>query len=79
MLGIDLHKATDDLTQLIAISSMVHNILPPWDLLNGYPRIQKVYKVLVYSVGYMALNARSTIQRSISINNPRGHNSPSGD
>lgn len=32
------------------------------------------YKVLVYLAGYIAINARSTIWKSISVNNPTGPN-----
>lgn len=46
--------------------SVLHTFLPPWDVLNDFPRAQKVYKVIVYTVGYIAINGRSTIYRSIS-------------
>ena len=51
--------------------------------LSEFPMAQSVfyklfnnrwYKVLVYITGYIAINARSTIWRSISINNPTGPN-----
>lgn len=32
------------------------------------------YRLLVYTVGFIALNARSTVWRSISVNNPTGPN-----
>lgn len=68
------HRILDLLTTVVAIASIVHTILPPWDFLNDFPRAQKYYKVLVYIVGYVALNARSTVYQKISVNNPAGPN-----
>lgn len=51
--------------------------------LREFPRAQNTffaafnnrwYRVSVYLVGYVALNARSTVWRSISVNNPAGPN-----
>jgi|SRR5262252_6885951 len=53
--------------------------------LQDFPSSQKAfysifhnryYKLLIYVVGYVALNMRSTTWRSISIQNPRGLNTP---
>ena len=53
--------------------------------LSDFPSLQskfyslfhnKYYKLFVYVIGYVALNARSTLWKSISINNPNGLNSP---
>jgi len=50
---------------------------------SDFPLVQKYfhkffnnrwYKVLVYISGYIAINARSTIWKSISVNNPTGPN-----
>jgi hypothetical protein len=57
-------------TDWIAICSILHTFLPPWDALDGFPRAQKYYKVVVYTIGYMALNGRSTVYRSISAQAP---------
>lgn len=54
------------LIRVIATSSFLHTILPPWEVFNDFPRVQKVYKVVVYTVGYLALNARSTLWQQIS-------------
>ena len=51
---------------VIAVSSFLHTLLPPWEVFNDFPRVQKVYKVLIYTVGYLALNARSTLYQNIS-------------
>jgi predicted membrane channel-forming protein YqfA (hemolysin III family) len=52
---------------VIATCSILHTLLPPWDVLAEFPRAQRYYKVLVYTIGYMALNGRSTVYQSISI------------
>jgi len=54
--------------------SIAHNFLPPWDFLDDLPTAQKYYKALVYIIGYIALNGRSTVYRSISTSNPEGPN-----
>ena len=56
-------------------ASILHTFfLPPWDWLNDFPRAQKYYKAFVYFVGFIAVSGRSTIMKSISINNPAGVN-----
>ena len=55
-------------------ASVLHTFLPPWDFLNDFPRAQKYYKAFVFFVGYVAISARSTVNKSISINNPNGVN-----
>ena len=50
----------------IAICSLLHTFLPPWDFLDPWPRTQKYYKAVIYVIGYMALSGRSTVYRSIS-------------
>lgn len=52
---------------LIAVCSLLHALLPPWDFLDGFPRAQKYYKLAIYIIGYIALNARSTVWQSISM------------
>lgn len=54
------------LLRTIVACSLLHNFLPPWDFLDDFPRAQKIYKIVVYVIGYIALNARSTVYRSIS-------------
>ena len=56
------------------VCSILHTFLPPWDFLNDFPRAQKYYKVVVYVIGYIAVNARSTVYNKISVNNPAGPN-----
>ena len=60
---VDLVKLA---TQIVAVSSLVHTLLPPWEALNDFPTLQKYYKLFVYLVGYAALNGRSTVYPSIS-------------
>jgi hypothetical protein len=61
----------------VTVASFLHSTLPPWDAeaFVPFPTFQKYYKVLIYVLGYIALNARSTIYPSISVNNPNGVNS----
>lgn len=56
-------------TNVITICSVLHTILPPWDFLNDYPRVQAAYKLFVYLVGYIAVNARSALYQSLSTSN----------
>lgn len=53
-------------TKVIAGSSVLHSILPPWEAFGDFPRIQKVYKLFVYLVGYVAINWRSTLWKDLS-------------
>ena len=46
--------------------SVLHTVLPPWEGLQDFPTVQKYYKLLVYFIGYAALNGRSTVYRSLS-------------
>jgi hypothetical protein len=57
-------------------ASIVHTILPPWDWISpdDNPRLHKLYKIFVYVVGYVAMNARTTAFKELSINNPDGVN-----
>ena len=80
------HLTTEQLVlRTIVTCSVLHNVLPPWDWippgsdgrewLADFPTIKKYYRLLIYVVGYMALNARSAVYRSISTSNPTGPNS----
>lgn len=53
----------------VVACSALHNLLPPWDFLKDFPRTQKVYKALVYVIGYIALNWRSTLWQTLSTQN----------
>jgi hypothetical protein len=62
-------------TAITFSASIIHTFfLPPWEVLNDFPRAQKYYKVLVYCIGFVAVSGRSTVMKSISINNPEGVN-----
>jgi len=56
-------------SSIVTCCSFLHSVLPPWDFLSQFPRTQAVYKVIVYIIGYVALNARSTVYRSIAVGN----------
>lgn len=53
----------------IVACSVLHNFLPPWEAFNDFPVLQKWYKLLIYLIGYVALNARSAIYPSLSTAN----------
>lgn len=66
---ITQHQLLDIGTQAVVACSILHSILPPWDFLADFPRVQKFYKVAIYVIGYIGLNARSTIYQSVSMKN----------
>lgn len=53
----------------ITVCSILHTILPPWEVFTEWPTFQKYYKLLVYIIGYAALNGRSTLWQSLSTAN----------
>jgi hypothetical protein len=73
---MNLHEWKDILLSFIVGCSVAHTFLPPWDAppFQPFPTFQKYYRVLIYVVGYLGINARSTVYPSISINNPTGVN-----
>jgi hypothetical protein len=60
------HNLIDIGTETVAICSVLHTVLPPWEAFNDFPGPQKYYKLLIYIIGYLALNGRSTLYRSVS-------------
>ncbi len=52
--------------QIIAGATLVHTFMPPWEAFSDFPELQKKYKLLVYLVGFIAGNARSTLYGSLS-------------
>jgi hypothetical protein len=64
-MSVDLLKIG---TEVIAGASILHTVLPPWEAFNDFPTLQKYYKLVVYVIGYVALNARSTVYQSLSTN-----------
>jgi hypothetical protein len=63
---VNVHAAKDILFDVVVGCSILHSTLPPWDFLNDFPRAQKVYKAAIYLIGYIAINARSTVYKGIS-------------
>lgn len=51
---------------IIVGCSILHNFLPPWEAFNEFPTLRKYYKLFIYLIGYVALNARSTFNPSLS-------------
>jgi hypothetical protein len=76
MIAINAHEWKDIGFDIIVGCSIAHSVLPPWDndALKPFPRLQGGYRLFIYVVGYIGLNARSTIYKSISVNNPDGVN-----
>lgn len=65
------HQMVDIATGTVVVCSLLHSFLPPYDFLADFPRAQRYYKAFIYTVGYIGLNARSTVWRSqISMNKP---------
>lgn len=60
------HQFFDYAAATIVVCSILHTFLPPWDFLADFPRAQKYYKILIYVIGYIAGNARSTVYKSLS-------------
>lgn len=78
--SLNWHAIKDVAFDVIVGCSALHTFLPPWDAppFQPFPRFQKYYRVLIYIVGYIGINARSTVYPSISVNNPNGLNSGNG-
>ncbi len=74
MIAVNVHAAKDILFDVVVGCSIAHTILPPWDFLNDFPRAQKVYKAIIYVIGYIAINARSAVYKSISTETVGGVN-----
>jgi hypothetical protein len=73
---MNFHAARDLVFEVVAAASVLHTFLPPWDAdaLKPFPKLQSYYRLFIYVLGYVAINARSTVYKSISINNPDGVN-----
>ena len=65
---LDLHAWKDIAFDVVVGCSVLHSVLPPWDAepIAQFPTFQKWYKLGIYLTGYVALNARSTVYKSIS-------------
>lgn len=76
MIAVNLHELKDIAFDVVVACSVLHTFLPPWDAeaLKPFPTLQKYYRLLIYVVGYVGINARSTVYPIISINNPNGVN-----
>ena len=61
------HSTQELVFHIIVACSIAHSLLPPWDFLDQFPTAQKYYKLFIYVVGYVALNGRSTVYKSISV------------
>ena len=70
------HEMIDLGMRVVVICSLVHTFAPPWDAdaLKPFPTVQNYYRLFIYITGYVAINARSTIYKSISVQNPDSPN-----
>jgi hypothetical protein len=70
------HEVIDIVSRTVVISSVLHSALPPWDAepFQAFPGFVRYYKLFIYIVGYVGLNARSTIYKSISTDKIGGVN-----
>ena len=71
-----VHSAMEIYIRAVFIASLFHSFLPPWDAdaFKPFPTFVKFYKVLIYVIGYVAINARSTVYPSISTQTVGGVN-----
>lgn len=53
-------------TLVIAIASILHTVLPPWESFGFSPRFQAFYRVVLYFLAYPSISLRSTVHPSIS-------------
>lgn len=53
-------------SSVVTVCSFLHTVMPPWEAFNDFPSVQKYYKLLLFTVGYIALNGRSTVYPSLS-------------
>ena len=76
-----MHNWINVVTGIVFVASILHSTLPPWDAepFQQFPSFVKYYKILIYLIGYIAINARSTIYKSISTQTPGGPNGPQAD
>lgn len=63
-----MHQFLDWAAGAVVVCSILHTFMPPWDILGDFPNAQKYYKVIIYTVGYIAINGRSTVYQGISVN-----------
>lgn len=61
-----VHSILDWGTRTVSVCSVLHTTLPPWEKLNNHPRLQAVYKMFIYVIGYVAVSGRSLLYASIS-------------
>jgi hypothetical protein len=73
---VNVHAVKDIVFDIVVGSSVLHTVLPPWDAepLQAFPTFVKYYKLFVYLVGYIGINARSTLYKSISVEKVGGVN-----
>jgi hypothetical protein len=66
----------DIIARIVLMASICHSTLPPWDAeaFQPFPNFVKFYKVFIYIVGFVAVNGRSTVYQSISIQKAGGVN-----
>lgn len=71
---VNFHEVKDIAMDVIVSCSVLHTFLPPWDAdaFQPFPTFTKYYKVFIYLVGYVGINARSTVYKSISCANQNG-------
>jgi hypothetical protein len=76
VIAVNLHQLKDIACDVVVGCSIAHTFLPPWDAdaIKAFPTLQKYYRLLIYLIGYVAINARSTVYPSISTQTVGGVN-----
>jgi hypothetical protein len=52
--------------KVIAVCSILHTTLPPWERLQKHPKTQQAYKGIIYIIGWVAVAQRSRVWQEIS-------------
>ena len=65
---MNFHLIKDIAFDVVISCSVLHTFLPPYDAdaISQFPTFQKYYRLLIYLVGYIGINARSLVWKQIS-------------
>ncbi len=61
----DYHTLKDIGTDIVFFSSIATTFAPPYETFDGFPRTQKVYKLILALISYPAFSFRAKVYPSI--------------
>lgn len=62
------HDIFDYAAGLVLVSSILSNLLPPWEWFDKWPRFQAIYKIIVMMIArWGAANLRAKVYPEISV------------